>query len=102
MPTRNFSKGELKAMIKLFDNWYIDASDLCYQLKEKGKPDKNGKDVFTVEGYYQDVAGALKGLRKKLLRQQVQDGNITTLDEYIKALRTQDDLFETMLKVLED
>ncbi|HCA28501.1 MAG TPA: hypothetical protein DEP23_02410 [Ruminococcaceae bacterium] len=89
-------------MIKLFDNWYIDASDLCYQLKEKGKPDKNGNDVFSTEGYYSDIAGVLKGLRRKLLRQQIQDGNITTLDDYIKVLRAQDDLFQTMLKVLED
>jgi hypothetical protein len=90
-------------MIKLFGQWYIDATDQCYQLKERqAKPDKDGNDVFSTEGYYPNISGALKGLRRRILRDEVASGTITTIDGYIKELRYQDDLFETMLKVLEE
>ena len=54
-------------MIKVDENYYIDVDDNCYTVKiDMHKQDKKGSQIYTTEGYYGNLEGALKGVIKSM------------------------------------
>ena len=87
-------------MVKINDDFYIDADSNCYTLKEKSvvkdeKSKKFGEEVFKDRGYYVTLEGVLNGFLKAQTRDWINknSGNIKDLlkevqkqNEFIAAL----------------
>ena len=80
-------------MIKIDDNFFIDADSNSYTLKEKDKiqdkKSKNyGEEVFRDRGYYVTLEGVLNGYLKAQTREFVQN-NEADIKELIKEIKKQ-------------
>jgi len=76
-------------MIRINDEYAIDADIHCYTLCQKGivATGKNaGEQFWKTLGYYPTVSGCLQGLQKHLQRQAVQTEDMT-LNEAYEAFR---------------
>ncbi len=79
-------------MIKIDDEFIINATDSCYTLETvntvQDTESKNyGKETRTVQGYYTSIEGALNGYLKCKTRKyvaQVDTGTIYDLINYMK------------------
>lgn len=85
-------------MIKIDDEYLINANESCYTLERKTKiKDSNsknyGKEVNEIEGYYTSIDGALNGYLKVKMRKYVSKEKENTIQEAIKELE------EALLKV---
>ena len=91
-------------MIKIDDNFFIDADSNSYTLKEKDKiqdkKSKNyGEEVFRDRGYYVTLEGVLNGYLKAQTRDYVQN-NETDIKELIKEIKKQTEFVKKLnLKV---
>ena len=91
-------------MIKIDDNFFIDADSNSYTLKEKDKiqdkKSKNyGEEVFRDRGYYVTLEGVLNGYLKAQTREFVQN-NETDVKELIKEIKKQTEFVKKLnLKV---
>ena len=91
-------------MIKIDENFYIDADNNSYTLKEKDKvqdkKSKNyGEEVFRDRGYYVTLEGVLNGYLKAQTREFVQN-NETDIKELIKEIKRQTEFVKKLnLKV---
>lgn len=91
-------------MIKIDDNFFIDADSNSYTLKEKDKiqdkKSKNyGEEVFRDRGYYVTLEGVLNGYLKAQTREFVQN-NETDIKELIKEIKKQTEFVKKLnLKV---
>lgn len=90
-------------MIKLIENWYIDADSLSYSVRRKfteeeiqKKIDENpnsGKtlDDYTdnceIYGYYPTMEGAINGFIKKCMREKVVKGTISDVSSFLTELK---------------
>lgn len=87
-------------IITINDKYFIDREPSCYTLKSHtGNYDKKGNEVTTTYGYYSD----LKFLIKTVVRLMAEDelGDATTLEEYLLALKRQNDEIANLLKGIE-
>lgn len=91
-------------MIKIDDNFFIDADSNSYTLKEKDKiqdkKSKNyGEEVFRDRGYYVTLEGVLNGYLKAQTREFVQN-NEADIKELIKEIKKQTEFVKKLnLKV---
>ena len=91
-------------MIKIDDNFFIDADSNSYTLKEKDKiqdkKSKNyGEEVFRDRGYYVTLDGVLNGYLKAQTREFVQN-NEADIKELIKEIKKQTEFVKKLnLKV---
>lgn len=91
-------------MIKIDENFYIDADSNSYVLKEKyiiqdEKSKRQGEEVFKDKGYYVSLEGVLNGYLKVQTREWINnnDGNIKDL---IKEVENQNKFIKNLnLKV---
>lgn len=78
-------------MIKIDDEYLINANESCYTLERKTKiKDTNsknyGKEVNEIEGYYTSIDGALNGYLKIKMRKYISSEEENTIQEAIKQL----------------
>jgi len=76
-------------MIHIFDNYYIQASEMSFTLMRKGIVEsgkEKGKDKFTPMGYYGCLESALSALAKKAPAREM-EGQELTLKEAIEVIR---------------
>lgn len=78
-------------MIKIDDEYLINANESCYILERKTKiKDTNsknyGKEVNEIEGYYTSIDGALNGYLKIKMRKYVASEEENTISEAIEQL----------------
>ena len=78
-------------MIKIDDEYLINANESCYTLERKttikDTNSKNyGKEVNEIEGYYTSIDGALNGYLKTKMRKYVSNEKENTILEAIKQL----------------
>ena len=91
-------------MIKIDENFYIDADDNCYTLKEKtkvkDKKSKNyGEEVWKVCGFYVDLESLLNGFLKVKTREFV-SSNEKEIKDLVKEIKAQTDYIKKLnLKV---
>lgn len=91
-------------MIKIDDNFFIDADSNSYTLKEKDKiqdkKSKNyGEEVFRDRGYYVTLEGVLNGYLKAQTRDYVQNNDVD-VKELIKEIKKQTEFVKKLnLKV---
>lgn len=90
-------------MIKLIENWYVDADSLSYSVRRKfteeeiqKKIDENpnsGKtlDDYTdnceIYGYYPTMESAINGFIKKCMREKVSKGTISDVSSFLTELK---------------
>lgn len=79
-------------MIKIDDEYLINANESCYTLERKTKiKDTNsknyGKEVNEIEGYYTSIDGALNGYLKIKMRKYVSSEKENTIKEAIKQIK---------------
>ncbi len=75
-------------IIGIDKEYFIEKDDYSYTLKEKtGRFDKDKKEVNKTHGYFTNLEHALKKLRE--LKTVDKLGDFSTLSEYIKELRKQ-------------
>lgn len=84
-------------MIKIDDEYLINANDKCYQLEIKSKiKDKNsknyGKETRTVYGYYVTIEGALNGYIKAKTRKYISKDTEHTLNELLEEIKLFQDI----------
>lgn len=72
-------------MIHIFDNYYIQVTDMCYTIMEKGKTQK-GEVKYTPMGYYGRLETALQGLVLKTATKDM-EGRELTLKQAIETIR---------------
>lgn len=80
-------------MIKIDNEYLINANETCYTLERKTKiKDINsrnyGKEVNEIEGYYTSIDGALNGYLKIKMRKYVAKEKENTILEAIKQLES--------------
>lgn len=91
-------------MIKIDENFFIDADSNSYTLKEKDKiqdkKSKNyGEEVFRDRGYYVTLDGVLNGYLKAQTRDYVQNNDVD-VKELIKEIKKQTEFVKKLnLKV---
>lgn len=62
-------------MIKLTGNYVVQVDVHNYTLlRDRGKPDKDGKPTYETIGYYGDLAGAMSGAIQHMTRLRLSDG----------------------------
>lgn len=81
-------------MIRLFDNWCLDADDYSYTLF-KSCTDGKGRLLRVDATYYSTLRSALLQAPEKLIRARVKEDKITTLKELVEQ-------YEAITKLLED
>ena len=70
-------------MIKITDNIFINADERQYILqKEIGIDKKTGKTKYKNLGYYQCVSDAIRACSTLLLRQEIQNTDLTLKEAY--------------------
>ena len=74
-------------MVKLENNYYIDADDKCFMLKKKTVTE-NGKEFFEVKGYLKTVEQALKYYAITEMRNKVSKGEVRSINGLKKAIET--------------
>lgn len=87
------------------DNYIIKSDDnnisvFKQQLNEQGvaKLDKNGeKELVVLVGYYRDLRGALKGIKRNYILGK--GTNIQTIQDYEREVNAITDKFENQLKL---
>ena len=77
-------------MIRIDENYYIDADTKCYTLKEKGiKKSEDGteSEIFKDLGYYTTLEGCLYGLIKKETRKYIKNTNEATVSDLSNKIK---------------
>ena len=91
-------------MIKINDDFYIDADSNCYTLKEKTvvkdeKSKKFGEEVFKDRGYYVTLEGILNGFLKAQTRDWI-NKNGGYIKDLLKEVQKQNEFIASLdLKV---
>lgn len=91
-------------MIKINDDFYIDADSNCYTLKEKAivkdeKSKKFGEEVFKDRGYYVTLEGILNGFLKAQTRDWI-NKNGGDIKDLLKEVQKQNEFISALdLKV---
>ncbi len=91
-------------MIKINDDFYIDADSNCYTLKEKTvvkdeKSKKFGEEVFKDRGYYVTLEGILNGFLKAQTRDWI-NKNGGDIKDLLKEVQKQNEFIASLdLKV---
>lgn len=84
-------------MIKLIDNYVIQAEERCYTLAiDTGKDDKNGKRVYKFVGYYNTIRNAITACYKDICRKKVAE-NTYTIKEAIQAFKEVEEALEKVM-----
>lgn len=74
-------------MIKLTDNYVIQADDKCYTLAiDTEKDDAKGKRIYKTVGYYNTVAQCIEGCYRDICRKKVGETNYN-VKEALEAFR---------------
>lgn len=85
-------------MIKVDENYYIDVDDNCYSVKiDMHKQDKKGAQIYTTEGYYGSLEGALKGVIKSMNKRKFSSSDFE-LKEALKIVQQNNNRFEELLR----
>ena len=97
-----------RRMIRLEDNWYIDADDTEFILLEQySRPasehykKKTGQDVEIVRkvaGYYTSLRNAIKGYRDTLIRKAISANEYARVSGALRVVDEIDGRIEEMLK----
>lgn len=87
--------------IHICGNLYFRADSMQYILLECGQREKidirtkqgTGEvgDYETILGYYGNLSALMKSARGYVIRQEIIDGSVTTLDEILTAINKQDE-----------
>ena len=91
-------------MVKINDDFYIDADSNCYTLKEKTvvkdeKSKKFGEEVFKDRGYYVTLEGILNGFLKAQTRDWI-NKNGGDIKDLLKEVQKQNEFISALdLKV---
>lgn len=91
-------------MIKIDENFYIDADSNSYVLKEKyiiqdEKSKRQGEEAFKDKGYYVSLEGTLNGYLKNKTREYIQNNNVE-IKELLKEIKKQTEFIKNLnLKV---
>lgn len=90
-------------MIKIDDEYLINADNNCYRLEIKGKiKDENsknyGKEITETYGYYSTIESALKGYIKARTRKYISNDTEHTLDELLKEIKRFEKVVEDKFK----
>ena len=88
-------------MIKITDDFYIDADSKNYILRERtiiqDKESKNyGKELFKDEGYYTSLEHLLKGFLKVQTREWIQN-NSGNIKDLLKEIKNQNDFIQSLI-----
>lgn len=87
-------------MIKLFDNYGVVVDEYNYMLvKRTGDRTMRGKVYDRLEhlGYYTSLADAIRGLRAKYIRRELQNG-VVSLGQALVTIEKCDAKFEQLLR----
>ena len=86
-------------MIKVYDNYYINADSNCYTLNEYVGKNKKDEDTYKTLGYYTTIEDCFRGINKKEIRNYIakNDIDIKELIEELKRLENKID--ELNLKI---
>lgn len=92
-------------MIKVFNDYVIDADDNNYIVKidrHKQYTDKNGKtsNVYSVIAYCSTLGGALLKIKEDSIRKEIRE-NVLSLSEAISRIEAITNEFEQRLNVVE-
>ena len=103
-------------MIKLNDEWYIEADAYSYVLrkkyteeeklqkleasKDKTKTLEDYDDSFDSYGYYPTIEGALNGYLKKCMREKVSKGKIADINTFLNELRALKEEIDSLISPL--
>lgn len=87
-------------MIRITDDFYIDADSKNYILRERtiiqDKESKNyGKELFKDEGYYTSLEHLLKGFLKVQTREWIQS-NSGNIKDLLKEIKNQNDFIQSL------
>lgn len=83
-------------MVKIDENYFIDADTICYTLLEYSGKDKEGNDKYRTLGYYRTIEDCVKGVLKDKTRNYISKNNVGLKElsneikkqtEYIKSLK---------------
>ena len=88
-------------MIQLTEKLVMTADKHCYIV---GEPKQRPGRPFEIKEpkYYSTAAQAVQGALYTATRQSVEDGNITTPQDFIKELERRQAAFQTMIAPLKD
>lgn len=83
-------------MINLIENLCIDADENQYTLKlNTNRLNKKGETIYKTLGYYSTISSALEGASVFLIRNKIQNNDMTlkeTLDEYKRIEKSMKEL----------
>lgn len=85
-------------MIKLTGNYVVQVDVHNYTLlRDRGKPDKDGRPTYETIGCYGDLAGALSGAIQHMTRLRLSDGKHELADA-VRVIRECHDAFKGLLE----
>lgn len=85
-------------MIKLEDNYYIDADEKCFMLRKKGTNEK-GKETIVTMGYFNTVQNAAKSYIKNVIRENVESSKVRSLHSLIKLVENLETKIDKILHI---
>lgn len=75
-------------MIKYNDDYYIDADNNCYMIKQDThKKDKEGNEIYKTLGYYGSLNGSLKALVRLLVRNNVKEKQYDNIESAVEMVQ---------------
>lgn len=88
-------------MIKIDDNYFIDADTNCFMLKKK-VVDENGKEIIEIKGYMKTIATTLKYYALDTVREKVNANKIRSITGLTSTIKELNKKIETLAKELEE
>ena len=92
-------------MIKLINNYYIDADSYQYILKQMvtrtKTADNTTYEAETTVGYFKDIPPLIKSCLDDIVRDELSTGEITSLLEYANKIESLNDELNSMLNPLD-
>ena len=79
-------------MVKIDDEYIINANESCYTLEKIGQVEdvesqNYGKETKTIQGYYTTIENALNGYIKVKLRKYISSETENTMKELLEQIR---------------
>lgn len=86
-------------MIKVDEDYYINADTYCYAVMKKGGKDKNGDDTFRVLSYPSSLEKAIEYIMKYKQRQYVSENDVDLQKALIKFKRINEKMYMKLKEI---
>lgn len=86
-------------MIRVDEDYYINADTYCYAVMKKGGKDKNGDDIFRALSYPSSLEKAIEYIMKYKQRQYVSENDVDLQKTLIKFKRINEKMYMKLKEI---